>query len=276
MRLICVDDEALVLSLTVSLCEEILPQGTEISSFTRSQDALDWFDGHTADVALLDIDMPGMDGLVLAAKIKEKSPDTAIVFLTGYSQFAVDAFSLHASGYLLKPVSKERLQEEIAFALKGQPSQEAPAPPHIYVQSFGNFDLLVDGQAVTFSRSKAKELLAYLVDRRGSNITRAEASAVLWEDSFYDRSLQKQLDVVIRSLRTTLEESGVGDILEIQRGFMRIRPELIDCDLYRFMEGDINAVNAYRGEYMTAYPWAELTTAYMDRRLRLASGDPDR
>ena len=265
MNIICVDDERLVLDLTVGVCKEILAGNGEVHGFWRSKDALDWVSGHFADIALLDIDMPDMNGMVLAARIKEKSPDTAIIFLTGYDQYAVEAFSMHVSGYLLKPVSKERLLEEFAYALDG--AHVKPAA-HVTVKTFGNFDVFVDGKPVPFSRAKSKEFLAYLVDRQGSNVTRAEAFAALWEDANYDRSMQKQLDVIVRSLRTTLEDNGIGNILEMKSGFIRVVPELIDCDLYRFMNGDIEAINAYRGEYMIAYPWAELTEAYMDRLQR--------
>ena len=88
---------------------------------------------------------------------------------------------------------------------------------------------------------------------------------MLWEEGQYDRPMQKQLDVMIRSLRATLREAGIDEIMEMRNGTLRIRPELLDCDLYRFFEGDIEAVNAYRGEYMSAYSWASLTEAYMDR-----------
>ena len=265
MRIICVDDEDLVLRLTGSLCRDIAPADCEVEEFLFAQDALDWFrEGNRADIALLDIDMPDINGLALAAKIKEISPDTAIVFLTGYAQFAVDAFAMHASGYLLKPVDRERLTEEIRYALAAHPAQEQA---HITAVTFGNFDLLVDGRPVPFARTKSKELLAYLIDRQGGSVSRAEAFAALWEDAMYDRSMQKQLDVVFRSLRSTLEDNGIGEILELQRGTIRVRPELISCDLYRFLAGDIDAVNAYRGEYMSSYAWAELTEAYIERKL---------
>jgi len=234
-----------------------------VKGFTKAGDALSWLKEHAADIAVLDINMPDMDGLTLAAKIKESRPDTAILFLTGHAQYAVDAFRLHASGYLLKPVNKERLAEEVEYALLGRRQQKPPA--HIAVQTFGEFDLWVDGVLVTFSRARAKELLAYLVDRKGNSITRANAFAVLWEDTLYDRPMQKQLDVIIRSLRATLKEYGIDEIFEMQSGAMRICPEKLDCDLYRFMEGDADAVNAYRGEYMNAYSWASLTEAYVDR-----------
>ena len=239
MTAICVDDEPLVLQLSLSLIRE-LPQFKQVEGFGGSVEALDWLETPRPDLALLDIDMPAINGIALAIRIKEQYPDTAIIFLTGYTQYAVEAFALHASGYLMKPIN----------------------------QTFGNFDVFVDGKAVAFNRSKSKELLAYLVDRKGSSVSRTEAFAVLWEDNAYDRSMQKQLDVVIRSLRGTLQENGIGEILEMKSGNMRIIPELLDCDLYRFFSGDAEAINEYRGEYMSSYSWASLTEANVDRHLR--------
>ncbi len=262
MRIVCADDEELVLGLSVSLCRE-LPQKPEVVGFRKAGETLAWLTEHPADIALLDVNMPDMDGLTLAAKIKALRPDISIIFLTGYTEYAVDAFGLHASGYLLKPVSAERLAAEIDYAMSGKRGAEKPA--HISARTFGEFDLLIDGKPVVFSRARSKELLAYLIDRQGGYVTRANAFAALWEDGLYDRSMQKQLDVVIRSLRTTLAEYGVGDLLELRRGAMRILPEKLDCDLYRFFNGDADTVNAYRGEYMSAYSWANMTESHLDR-----------
>ena len=261
MKMICVDDDRPVLDKTVAMCRE-LPMITEVEGFESGPEALRWLEGHFADAAVLDIQMPEMDGITLASRIMREHPDTAVIFLTGYPEYAVDAFALHASGYMLKPAQSERLAAEVAYALGGR---DGHTHAHISIQTFGNFDLMVDGKTVHFARSRAKELLAYLVDRQGSSITRAEAFAVLWEDEMYDRPMQKQLDVIIRSLRATLEEYGISGILEMNRGTLRVCPEMFDCDLYRFFEGDIDAVNAYRGEYMSSYSWASLTEAYMDR-----------
>ena len=124
------------------MCLE-LPQIDEAKGFTRPAEALDWLNDNSSDIALLDIDMPKMNGLVLAAEIKKKLPDIAIILLTGYSQFAVDAFELHALGYLLKPVTKEKLAENIAYALSIKPIRTRG---HVFVQTFGNFDVFVDGR----------------------------------------------------------------------------------------------------------------------------------
>ena len=264
MTAICVDDEPLVLQLTLSLFRD-LPGFQEVEGFAGPLEALDWLENHTPDIALLDIDMPGMNGLELARRIRDMHPDTAVIFLTGYSEYALDAFQLHASGYLMKPINREKLASEVEYALSGRNRVKAS---NVFAKTFGNFDLLVDGRPLVFKRSKSKELLAYLVDRHGGNVSRPEAFAVLWEDTFYDRAMQKQMDVVIRSLRSTLEEAGVGEIFEIQSGWMRILPERMDSDLFRFLDGNREAIQEYRGEYLSAYSWASQTEAYLDRILQ--------
>ncbi len=88
----------------------------------------------------------------------------------------------------------------------------------------------------------------------------------MWEEGLYDYSKQKYLDVIIRSLRETLKEAGIEEILEIKNGFLRLRTELLDCDLYRFLKNDPEAVNAYRGEYLEEYPWAVFSTESLSAR----------
>ena len=259
MTAICVDDEKLLADHVTKLCGE-LPGIDEALSFSSPFAALEWLETHTAGLALLDIDMPGMNGMELAARIKQRRPGTAIVFLTGYSQYAVDAFSLRVSGYLLKPVDPERLAAEVDYALAGgHPAQHA----HIEARTFGSFELFVDGRSVVFKQAKCKELLAYLVDRRGSSVTRPEAFAILWEDRLYDRPMQKQFDAILRSLRDSLREQGAESILEIKGGSLRICPEQLTCDLFRFCRGEVSAFNEFRGEYMSGYAWASMTESYM-------------
>ena len=259
MRVICVDDEMLLAEYVAMLCRT-LPDIEDALAFSQPGKALAWLESNTADLALLDIDMPGMDGMELAARIKQLYPNMSIIFLTGYSRYAVDAFKLRVSGYLLKPVDPDQLAREVDYALSGKRTEQHA---HIEARTFGNFDLFVDSRPVTFKQAKCKELLAYLVDRRGSGVTRAEAFAILWEDRLYDRPMQKQLDVIIRSLRDSLKEAGVDSILEIKGGMLRIDPAQISCDLFRFCNGDVSAFNEYRGEYMNGYAWASMTESYM-------------
>ena len=264
MKIICVDDERILMEDIVSLCLE-LPNTTEAKGFTKPKEALKWLENNSADIALLDIDMPEMNGLELAAKIKELSPDTSIIFLTGYSHFAADAFKLHASGYLLKPIDRKELEEEINYAMSQKPQQVSSA--HIVARTFSEFDLFVDGEAVVFPRLKAKEILAFLIDNQGGSVTTKAIFAALFEDEIYDRSKQKYLSILINSMLDTLDKYGVSDIVERRRGLYRIIPEKIDCDMFRFFEGDSQAINSYRGQYMNSYPWAAFSEARLTKNI---------
>ncbi|MBR1762443.1 MAG: response regulator [Eubacterium sp.] len=261
MKIICVDDENLVLELVVRLCEE-LPQINEVVSFSSSPEALEYMKNNSADLALLDIEMPKMNGITLAVKIKELHPDISIVFLTGYSNYALEAFKIHANGYIMKPIEKEKLVAEINHALS---SKAVTSYPHIFAKTFGEFDLLIDGKPLRFARSKSKELLAFLIDKQGAGVKRAVAFAALYEDELYDRKMQKSFNVIVYSLKTTLTENGIGEIFEMNSGELRINPALIDCDLYRLLQGDVQTINTYRGEYMVSYYWASLTEAVIEK-----------
>ena len=260
MTILCVDDEYLILQEIVAQCRA-MPDVEEAVGFTSGYEALAWLDDHTADIALLDIDMPGMDGITLAMEIKQRKPDTAIIFLTAFAQYSLQAFSLHASGYLLKPVEPARLAEEFAYAMSVRPPRRETGL--VEVKTFGGFDVFVNGEQVTFRKSKSKELLAFLVDKHGSSVTRAEAFTALWEDRVYDRPMQKQFDVIIRTLRDSLKDYGVDDIFSLKSGTLRIIPEKISCDAYRLFSGDPDAINEYHGEYMSSYPWASITEGYL-------------
>lgn len=254
MRVICVDDERLLMEDAVALCREI-SMVKDTKGFTKPVEVLNWLEHEQADVALLDIDMPGMNGIELARKIQDIQPDISVIFLTGYSQYALDAYDVHPTAYLLKPLKKVKLATELAY-IASRAGQKKTC--RIEARTFGNFDLLVEGKPVVFRQAKCKELLAYLIDRHGASVTRREAFAVLWEDRDYDRPMQKQLDNIIRLLRTSLTECGAAEIFELQSATMRVNPELISCDAWHFLAGEPDAIRAYRGEYMSNYSWAAL------------------
>lgn len=252
MRIICVDDEPLALDEALSVCKALsLPA----EGFTGVSEALEYIGSNPADIALLDINMPQMNGIELAAQIREIKPGIVIIFLTAHKEFAFDAFQVHPNGYLLKPLTPDLLQRELDYAFSSHPRVEA--------RTFGNFDLLADGVVVSFKRSKSKELLAYLIDRRGISVSRKDIAAVLFEDAPYDHSHQKYLDAIIRSLRDTLREYGIADILQMESKGLRIIPEKITCDMYRFYNGDMDAIKAFRGEYLVSYEWANFIEADM-------------
>ena len=266
MNIICVGEEP-VLREMLSICSEIV-QIKEISGFAEPAEAIAWLQERTADAALLDISVQKTEGFLLAGSIREIRPETEILFLSDTAQYALDAWKIHASGYILKPLTVERLQEELRhIATKGGKGFAGSEMPHVSVKTFGNFDILVDGERVNFSRSKAKELLAYLIDRKGTRVSRLDLFHILYPEEDYTRAKQKQLDVMIRSLRATLKEYRIEEILQMERGTLRVVPQEIDCDMYRLLAGDIQLENAYQGEYMASYSWACMTEGMIESKL---------
>ena len=262
MKFLVTDDEPLQLEEMVSILEKIYPEA-DIFYHDWPDDALETAKNNSIDVAFLDINTGGMTGLDLAAKLKKIKPDTHIIFVTGYSQYALEAFSIHATGYLLKPVTEEAVRRELAFIYSGNKPKR-----RIEVKTFGGFDIYADGRPVRFGRAKAKELLAYLVDRRGISVTTGEAYAVLFEDAQDTLSGKSYFRTILHEMIKALKEANADEILFKERNSYAVIPERFDCDFYRLLDGDAEAANAFQNDYMMMYSWAEVRNAELSFRYR--------
>lgn len=248
MRLLLVDDEELQLIRLEGEIRKVMPAGTEIFSYLNPQQALKENKDRKIDIAFLDIEMPGMNGIHLAKELKKLNPKINIIFVTAYNDYALDAYKLHASGYLSKPVKAEKIKEEIE-ALRYP--VELSGERKIQVKCFGNFEAFFNGEPIKFSYKKSKEVFAYLVDREGSAININELNAVLWEEDHpsYLRNL-------IADIQSTLKSIGANDVFIKRHNECYIDVNKIDCDAYEYKKGNPNAIRAYRGEYMMQYSWA--------------------
>lgn len=172
---IVVDDERIALeSLAKKLARIDGVEAPEL--FETAAEACSFLEENVADIAFLDISLRDSDGLELAERVRELCPGCAIVFVTGYADYAVDAFRIHADGYVLKPVSVEDLEREIAHARE----RRAPAERALVrVQTFGGFEVYAGDVPVHFKRSKSKELFAFLVDRRGAGASNVQIARVV-------------------------------------------------------------------------------------------------
>ena len=139
MIAIAVDDEVLMLG-TLAAAVKASPDISEVFQFSGCDEALTFVKEHSVDIAFLDINMRGMGGLALAKKIIGSCPDCKIVFCTGYEEYAIPAFKLHASGYLMKPVSAKDVQVEIDN-IKGIRQSQKP----LAVKCFGTFEVFARG-----------------------------------------------------------------------------------------------------------------------------------
>lgn len=264
MKALCIDDEPYVLQQIMLICRES-QCFSSVDGTMQTAEALTFLENNTVDFVFLDINMPGISGLSFGETIKQKYPQTALVFVTGYSEYALTAFQMHADGYLTKPISTDDIRAEVNHI--AQQRRRFQIKSDVFVQTFGNFDVYVKGVPVGFERKKSKELLAYLIDKRGSGVSRAELASIFWEDEIYDHSKQKQLDVFIQSLKKTLKAYDIPSILEIEKGELRVNPLSFKCDYYDLLDGQPDALQSYCDNYMNAYSWSESTKAYLSLKL---------
>lgn len=117
MKILIIDDEPLARMRLRSIIAEI-DAGEVVGEGASGKDALSLCGEFKPDIILLDIRMPGMDGIEAAQHIMKLDTPPAIIFTTAYDEYAVTAFESHAVDYLMKPVRKERLQEALQSATR--------------------------------------------------------------------------------------------------------------------------------------------------------------
>ena len=254
MKAITVDDEIYMLENlqeAVSASSDI----DAVAAFSSCSAALAYATENPVDVAVLDINMRGIGGLGLAEKLLELQPRCKIIFCTGYQEYAVSAFQLHVSGYLMKPITAEAVQKEIDH-IKGVKATEKL----LTINCFGNFEVLHNGESLPFKRKKAKELLAVLIDRNGAGMTAKQICAVLFPNDTNDTKNAAYLRQLVLDLRNTLKSIRAEDVLQHDTPYSRVDTNLVRCDYLSFLE---TGKPEFHGEYMSQYSWAEVTCAML-------------
>ncbi len=249
MRILAVEDEAILLKHLVNRIQEVLPEA-EIFSFDNSDDALAVLNEKEINIAFLDIAIGDMNGVDLAKRIKKVYPHSDIVFCTGYGDYATQAFDLGASDYLMKPITKEKIEH--ALSLLRHTNIRGEMPQGLYIRCFGEFEVFYQGEPVTSFTKRSKELLAYLVDKAGTVCTSADIS-----NAIFRGCVDSYLRVVKKDLIKLLSEIGQEDILIRDWGKLGVNREKVRCDYFEYLEGKPGAMNLYRGAYMSQYDWAK-------------------
>ena len=112
MKIIAVDDEKIALQGLLSSINSAAPNA-QVYGFRYASEAIAHMENDPCDIAFLDIEMKGVDGITTAQKLKEINPDVNIIFATGFDSYRRTAFDLHASGYLIKPITPEGVKREL-------------------------------------------------------------------------------------------------------------------------------------------------------------------
>ena len=265
MKTILVDDELWTLQQFRDECSS-LSDIEIIGEFSVSHEALDFAKENLVEFALLDIEMPGMNGVALAKELRKLYPDVIIVFVTCHREYLKDFIDMKADYYVFKPYGKS----EVMDVLERAKLYSARLKKRVYIRTFGKFEVFVDGIPMYFRHSKAKELLALIVDRAGATVSSQEVLDSIWEGKTYDKNTTSAYRMTVSRLKEALEEAGILHIIGSRgsQGRYLVRSE-VDCDVIDFLNGDPNAIRSFNGQYLSGYSWAEPSLANL---LRIQEG----
>lgn len=239
-----------------------------VGAFHDPENAIKYMKKHPVDLAILDLQIPEIDSIELGWRLHEINPTLMLIYATTEKVDIRNEQCLKVAVYLPKPFTQESFLHAVTSAeLLAKRNQK-----HIYARTFGYFDLFVDGEPVMFKSAKAKELLAFLIDRQGGTVTTDQIITVLWEDRPNDEATQSLCSKVVKTLKKELDEYKIGSILIQKRGIRSIDMRQVDCDMYELMQGSVEAKERFFGDYMLEYSWAEERIhSLMERAQRISN-----
>ncbi len=268
IRAIIVDDEHPALDRFT----RILGEDKRISitgTFTSPSDALAYVRRNKVDAAFHDIEMPGMNGLELVNRFQEYDPQIKIIFVTAYDSYAIDAFRLHAFGYLVKPIERAELKELLDYLCSCFDIQDPEPLQKLRVHTLGDFCCTVPPYDVTnvikWKTLKAEELFALLIHYRGVPVPKDVLIDKLWPDAEPQKSANL-FRVTCTYIRNTLAEYGLNDALIRELNKYKLNMSLFECDAFVFEDSAENvsdltkddirtSLSLYKGEYFQSMPY---------------------
>lgn len=224
-----------------------------VCGFNNMEDAVAYIEHNEVDLALLDVHSSDVNGNEVRDQFYRVKPDLLLIYLIDPDAGTMDTENLRTAAYLVMPVTPDDLE----YAVESARLMARRDHKRVYVRTFGYFDVFVNGKPMMFKSSKAKELLALLVDRRGGTVNSDQIISVLWEDRPNDESTQSLCSKIVKTLKSELDEHGIGNILIQKRGIRSIDVRKIDCDMFEFLNGKATKQNQFMGDYMLEYSWAE-------------------
>lgn len=229
MKVAAVDDELHALERFERMVSNIAELEL-CGMFETGEQLLGYLKENQLDAVFLDIEMPGVNGLQLTEQIQNLNENIEIIFVTAFNQYAVEAFELQAMDYIMKPLTEERLGKTIRRLLKTNRTAIRSGKP--FIQCLGDFEVYLNGEALTWKNSKAKEVFAFLVHKNGIPVSWEKIVDAVWP-AFNSEKAQTNFHATTYLLRKRLAEAGLTHILESVRGNYRIATDKVDCDVYQ-------------------------------------------
>lgn len=201
------------------MLNKIDPEGTHLAANTVSEAAT--LMNNDIQIVFLDIEMPGINGIQFADKIRKEYEAVNIIFVTGHPEYSFEAYDVRPSGFLAKPVTEKDIERELKELR--YPIREKQ--PRLRVQC-SPFAVFADDEAFEFKRQSTMELFAYLVYKKGAFCSNHEIIAVLWGDS---KEKQAYLRKLLSDMRECFRSIGLEDVILKKYGKTCVNMNLLQC-----------------------------------------------
>lgn len=255
MNILLADDDVESVVCLKEVFHDICPNA-RIYTAHSSADAIAIGSRVNFHLAMIDVDLSQQKGMYLAQTLKGLYPRLNLVFVTANERYAYEAHQLMASGYILKPWTREQIINQMEHLR--YPLEEKEEAEKLVIQCFGNFEAFYKGEPLYFKRSKGKEILAYLVDKRGTSVSVDEMVRDLYEGGS-EESNKYGVRSGLHALRDALSQVGMEQVLHHTRNCYAINQSAVECDYYKLLEESPEDICNYRGKYMVQYSWAEFS-----------------
>lgn len=213
MNIVIIDDEKLAIDVLSIMIKKLTQFSVEIKgTFTNAVDAFALFEKEGIDVVFLDMEMIDVHGLHIAEKLVAQYPSLQIIFVTAHTEFAIDAFDIEATDYLLKPVRENRLVRALTKAQQicsiRQESQSNKEIVNMQAHVLGSFQLLdVQHEIVKWRTRKVRELFLYLWLHRNKPLSNLIIIEELWPEIEFEKA-SSNLHTTIYQLRKIFKQNG--------------------------------------------------------------------
>lgn len=260
MKAIIIENDVYSLK-TFEKAEQFLPELQLLGRFTATEKCIKFISANQIDVLFIDLDIWPRNWKTTIEELRNTDKTIFIVAITSRVDIYEDCYKSRIISVLKKPINVKSIDDTIDFL---RCIRESDSDRKIEVKTFGSFALLVNERPVKFSRSKSKEILAYLIDKQGTTVSRKTLAAEVMNEDNYDERVINNLNTYIHWLKKDLKKAGILRILYNSNGVLAVVPSEFTCDLYQAISGDTEILKQYRGEYLYEYSWAEYKTGYLD------------
>ena len=252
MKVIICDNKISESSALISELEK--DKEKEVLKFDCTDNCMDFLTHIKAELIFLSVEYENNSHRRIIDLLHTNYPETVICLLGSMDEQCINV-QKYKCEYFLKRSSERNEIIRVLDILELIAARNSD----MKIMTFGQFSIIVKNTPAIFHNSKAKELLALCIDKKGSAVSCIEAIDDLWPGREYDERSKKLYRKAVLSASMTLSENGIKDFFFNSKEGCIVRTEGINCDYFLFSKNPERYIYLFNGSYMSDYSWGEKT-----------------